>query len=593
MDHLVAAVMPSLAPPPELTVSQWAAEHRRLPAASPSPGSRWSNATAHYLTEVQDACGDPAVRRLVIMGAHQTGKSEAIHNALGFWIQHDPSTVLWVMPSFDDAKRRSRGALSDMIRTTPSLRAVVRGRRAPREAHEAESTLLEKLYPGGSLILAGSGTPNSFAGISARRAVGDEFERFAVLEEGAPDVLLANRTSAFYDGLVVLISTPLLVGGKIDAQWKTSDMRRFHLRCPACKRENFTTWQDADHFRVVYEGKDPETARLECSGCGAKHDEATRRRMVATGRWLPTAKPADPTSRGYHIPAMISTIGDVTLSRLVSKWLSARASGPAALMSFVTTTLAEPWEDRGGRVEPHSLASRLEDYGADVDAPSGVVCLTAGVDVQVDRFEVAVFGWGVGGESWVVDAHVVPGDPTIPEVQSALLASLDERYRHASRQTLPILTTCIDAGFLPEKVAYSLASRRPRRVFAIKGVGGRFGEPSILKYDPRRPPVSLNVDGLKLEVALGLEMAAAGPGFLHLSRRVCDEEYLAQLCAEHRESRRRSGVATMAWVQDRANNHALDTAVYARAALRLLTRLSGRRSEDLMLAALAEQVGKA
>jgi phage terminase large subunit GpA-like protein len=258
-------------------------------------------------------------------------------------------------------------------------------------------------------------------------------------------------------------------------------------------------------------------------------------------------------------------------------------------MSFVTTTLAEPWEDRGGRVEPHALASRLEDYGGDVDAPSGVVCLTAGVDVQIDRYEVGVWGWGVGGESWLIDSHTVPGDPTTPEVQSALLASLDERYSHASGQTLPILTTCIDSGFLPEKVAYALAARRPRRVFAVKGAA-RFGEPSILKYDARKPPVLINVDALKFEVALGLEMAAPGPGYVHLPRRLADEEFLAQLCAEHRETRRRNGVATLTWVQDRARNEALDCAAYARGALRLLVRLSGRRSEDSLLAVMAEQL---
>ena len=306
--------------------------------------------------------------------------------------------------------------------------------------------------------------------------------------------------------------------------------------------------------------------------------------MVASGHWQPTATPVAPGARGYHLPGMIVTLGDVTLQRLTEKWLAARAGGPAALLAFVTTSLAEPWEDRGGRVEPHALASRLESYPPGVDAPAGVVCLTAGVDVQIDRYEVSVIGWGRGGESWLVDAHVVPGDPTNPVVQSALLVSLDERYRHASGASLGILATAVDAGFLPDRVAYPLAARRPRRIFATKGVGGRFGEPSILKYDPRTPPALLNVDGLKLEVALGLEVAAPGPGYFHLSRARCDEEYLSQLCAEHRETKRRHGIASLVWVQDRERNEALDCCAYARAAFRLLTRISGARNEDSLLA---------
>lgn len=588
-DTLVAATMSALAPPPELTVSEWAERHRRLPASSAARGSRWSNTTAPYLTEMMDAMNDPAVRRVVIMGASQTGKSESLHNALGYFIQHDPSTVLYVLPSFDDAKRRSRGVVADMIRSTPSLREIVRGRRAPRGAHENESTLLEKVYPGGSLILAGSGTPNTFAGVSARRVIADEFERFAELEEGAPDILLMNRTAAFYDGMGIFISSPLLVDGKIHKQFQTTDQRRYFLRCLTCEQWDYVTWQDEAHFRVVYEDRRADTARLECPSCGAHHDEIARRRMVTSGQWRPTAVPLDLSARGYHLPAMISTLGEVTLQRLVEKWLGARASGPAALMTFITTSLAEPWEDRGSRMEPQSLNSRLEDYGEQIDVPESVVCLTAGVDVQIDRFEMQVIGWGRGGESWVIDVRSIPGDPTSADVQAALLAALDERYRHAWQFPLPIRLACVDSGYLPDKVAYALALKRPRRVFAVKGIGGRFGEPSILKFDPRMPPVTLNVDGLKLEVALGLEMAAPGPGYMHLSRRCCDEGYLAQLLAEHRETKRKSGVATMVWVEDRADNHALDSAVYARAGLRILTKISGSRTED----ALLERLGAA
>lgn len=590
-DQLVAAVMPMMAPPPELTVSEWAEERRRLPASSAARGARWRNDTAPYLREIQDAANDSSVRRLAVMGAAQSGKSESLMNMLGFWMENDPSTVLVLKPSFEDAKRLSRGPLADMIRTTPTLSAIVRRRRASRAGHDAESTLLEKQYPGGSLILAGAGTPNSYAGVAARRAVADEFERFPILDEGAPDILLANRTTSFYDGLVVFISTPLLVDGLIDAQFKLTDQRRYHLTCPTCGHVTWTAWRDEARFHVVFTDRDAETARLACPHCGAKHSEVVRRQMVAAGVWKPTAAPVDATARGYHVPAMISTLGDVTLSRLAQKWLAARASGPASLRVFINTTLAEPWEDRGARIQPHALASRLEDHGA-VEVPAPVVCLTAGVDVQLNRFEVQVLGWAPGSESWVIDAHVVPGDPSQPEVQVALLAALDEQYRHASGVVLPILATAVDSGFLPEKVAYALAARRPRRVFAVKGVGGRLSEPSILKYDPRTPPALINVDGLKLEVALGLEMATSGPGFMHLNRRCCDEDYLSQLCAEHRETRRKNGVATMVWVEDRAENHALDTATYARAALKLLARQSGSRSEQSMLMKLAERMSR-
>jgi phage terminase large subunit GpA-like protein len=49
-------------------------------------------------------------------------------------------------------------------------------------------------------------------------------------------------------------------------------------------------------------------------------------------------------------------------------------------------------------------------------------------------------------------------------------------------------------------------------------------------------------------------------------------------------------VASLVWVEDRTRNEALDTAVYARAALKLLARMSGSRTEDRMLGQMAARM---
>jgi hypothetical protein len=82
--------------------------------------------------------------------------------------------------------------------------------------------------------------------------------------------------------------------------------------------------------------------------------------------------------------------------------------------------LAEPWEDRTARMAPHALWARREDYGPEVEVPEPAVFLSAGIDVQVNRFELLVLGWGPGGERWVVDWREVPGDPRRPESFQAL-----------------------------------------------------------------------------------------------------------------------------------------------------------------------------
>ena len=68
------------------------------------------------------------------------------------------------------------------------------------------------------------------------------------------------------------------------------------------------------------------------------------------------------------------------------------------MKTWINTTLGETWEERGKSADDDSIIGRRERYKADI--PDGAVVLTAGVDVQDDRFEIEITGWGRGYESW-------------------------------------------------------------------------------------------------------------------------------------------------------------------------------------------------
>lgn len=121
-------------------------------------------------------------------------------------------------------------------------------------------------------------------------------------------------------------------------------------------------------------------------------------------------------------------------------------------------------------------------------------------------------------------------------------------------------------------------------------MAGRTGEPIVGKPSEKRygkapRPVRLypiNVDDAKADVMSALALVAPGPGYIHLPESV-DEEYFAQLCAEHRETRyNKAGIAThTVWVQDRDRNEALDCAVLCLAAFRLLNPNIRQMAETL------------
>ena len=549
-----------------------------------------------------DAVHEPGVTKIAVMKCHQVGGSEALHNVVGYFVEHDPCPMLFVHPTAAVAEEWSKERLADMIRSTPSLAAVVREKRTPRGKGSGEdgSTLQLKMFPGGFLALGGANTPNTFARRSVRLAIGDDVDRFPAVvgEEGDPADLLHNRTTSFYDGLSIYVSTPTIKGGRIDALYQRSDQRRFVVACPQCGREDYVTWNDVAHFRVGFDERRPETARLECAadehgGCGVHLFEPERRQMVHAGTWRSTATPKDRGVVGFHLPAMVSTLGSVTLDTLVDKWLSAQERGKESLRVFVNTALAEGWEERGTRMDPHALLSRREDYGVDVEVPAPAVVLTAGVDVQDNRFEVSVFGWGPAGERWLVDVRVVPGDPKRVETRTALLEALTRRYTHASGHQLPISTTCVDTGFATEEMYDFVLAYQARRIYATKGYAGKSGEPIVGKPSEKRHgrnprPVRLypiNVDDAKADILNCLTLSAPGPGYLHFPVHLdmVHEEYFAQLCAEHRETRyNKGGVAThFVWVLDRERNEALDTAVLALAAFRLLNPNIRQMTETL------------
>jgi phage terminase large subunit GpA-like protein len=494
-----------------------------------------------------------------------------------------------------------------MIRTTPALAKVISEKKEGRGPRDAENTLSFKMFPGGYLALGGANTPNTFARRSVRLAMGDDVDRFPAVvgEEGDPTDLLANRTETFFDSLNIFVSTPTLKGGRIDTLYQLSDQRRYAVHCLACGRLDWITWSDGAHFRVGWDDRRPETARLECPECQAHLFEPERRMMVVEAArredkgWLPTTEPQQAGLVGFHVPTMLSTLGKVSLPHLVEAWLTAYVKGKESLRVFTNTKLAEGWEDRTAKTEPHTLLGKREDYGEGIEVPSRGYVLTAGVDVQENRFELQVWAWGFAEERWVVEYRVVPGDPEDDETQNALLQALSRTFAHASGHQLRILSTCIDSGAMTDAVYSFVLKHQARRIYATKGYAKRSGTPIVGKPSEKRRgrdarPVRvypINVDDAKSQVnsAVALQRTDGDgpkPGYLHfpLGHDTIDEEYFAQLCAETKVTIYKHTVAVgFEWVPHRERNEALDTAVLNIAAFRLLNPNLQQQADAILM----------
>jgi phage terminase large subunit GpA-like protein len=72
------------APPPDLTVSQWADSERRLSPESSSEPGQWSTDRAPYQREIMDSVKDPELDEICLMTSAQVGKTEMINNVVGY-----------------------------------------------------------------------------------------------------------------------------------------------------------------------------------------------------------------------------------------------------------------------------------------------------------------------------------------------------------------------------------------------------------------------------------------------------------------------------------------------------------------------------
>lgn len=556
----LAGAMRRLTPPPRLSVAEWADRERRLDSQSSAEPGRWYTSRAEYQRGIMDACSDPSVREVVVMCGTQSGKSEAILNTIGYHMHHDPCPILVMQPTVDMAQAFSKDRVTaGLIRPTPALRGLVNDSRAK----DANNTTLHKVFPGGALSLVGANSPSSLASRPIRVVLCDEVDRYppSAGEEGDPISLAKRRAATFWNRKIIQVSTPTNKdASRIELAYQETDKRKFYVPCQHCGHEQTLAWS-----QVNWEDGNPKTARYHCEECGVGWTESERHAAVAHGRWIASA-PFNGAA-GFWFNALYSPWVD--LVDTVEEFLACRKD-PMRLKTFVNTILAETWEDQGDGVDDYAISQRKEDYEG---IPDDVVLLTAGVDVQDDRLEVEIVGWGAGEESWQIEYHVLYGDPSSPQLWARLDEILLATYEHPIGEPMLIRSTCVDSGGHHTRAVYNYAKTRAgHRVFAIKGVGGE-GKPIVGRPSKNNvgkvPLYAIGVDTAKELHYARLRIDEPGPGYCHFQAKR-DDEYFRQLTAEKQVIRYHKGFPTRTWIKTRTRNEALDVRVYAIAAFHIL-----------------------
>lgn len=563
-------------PPPRLSLSEWADANFYLSAESAAEPGRWK--TLPYQRGILDSITDPAVERVTLMKSARVGYTKCINAAIGYYMHQDPCPILVVQPTVEDAQGYSKEEIAPMLRDVEVLARIIK----EPTAKISDQTILAKAFPGGTLTMVGANSGRGFRRVSRRIVIFDEVDGYppSAGSEGDQIQLGIRRSEYYWNRKIIAGSTPLVAGAsRIEEMFETGDQRRYHVPCPHCGHLDILVFHEGErgHFMQWPEDK-PDEAHFVCRKNGCIIEDHQKRPMIGAGQWI-----ADAEFRGhasFHIWAAYSYSPNASWGQLATEFLAAKRGGPEKLKTFVNTALGETWHERGEAPDWERIYQRREPYPIG-SVPAGVRFLTAGVDVQKDRFVYEVVGWSETKESWSIDAGVIPGDTSAEASWTKLDELLMRTYPTGEGREFSIATLAIDSGYNTQQV-YNWARRHPMsRVIACKGSATArtlIGAPSPVDVTSRGKkhqrgykvwPVGVAIAKAELYGWLRLPLVAGEeppPGFCHFPEH--GEEFFRQLTAEHLvTTRKRNGFTVLEWhVLPNRENHWLDARVYARAA---------------------------
>lgn len=571
-----------LASPPERGVAEWADAERILGAEEgPHPGP-WKTSRAPYLREVMDclSLSHPA-RRVTFMASAQVGKTQVFLNFAGQAIAETPATVLWVLPSLDEARKFNRDKLEPVLTHSPAVAAKVR---ALVSRDETGSTTLRKVFPGGNIDLTGANSSKGLQMVTKRVVLLDEVSEFPQDVDGRGDpVSMAEARTTAWTGRekIGAASTPGIKGAcRISARFEEGSRARYQVPCPHCGHRQALVFEN-----LHWPKGEPEKARYHCEGCGAGIEHADKAGMLAAGEWV------------HERPEMVVAHASFAINALYSPFVSwawvaqqreKSADDPLLDKVFTQQVLGLAYEPRFDIPSQELLWRRREGWPAR-RVPPACLFLTGAVDVQGDRLEWAVYGWDRHLGAWWLDGGVIEGDPALDGVWMALDEVVTKTWPDAWGRPMRLTALAVDSGYLPQRV-YAFARRHAHRaeprVLAIDG-RPRWGEPPIgmpkaqdVDYAGRKiGSVMLWPVGtwdIKTEVAAALRLTEMGPdaagawpkGAMRFPQ-VLDLGFFEQLTAEACvEVGNRAGFVRREWRKIRPRNEQWDLAVYARALAR-------------------------
>lgn len=565
-----------LRPPKNIGVWEWANTYRILSSKSAAVPGKFSGAKTPYLKEVYDALSpDSQYQEVVLIKSTQVGGTEIAYNLAGYHMHIDPCPILYVLPKEEICKEHSKMRLDPMISDTPEIKRVVPEKRGK----EGGNSAMIKDFMGGVFSYATAGSPDSLRSKPIRILIMDEISALDkdLKGEGDPLMLAKKRTNTFPNKKIYLCSTPGTYGQDlVTEEYEKTDQNEPFVPCPLCG-----AYQTLEFEGLAWEKGNYEDVKYQCSHCQELIHERYKPKMYAKYEWRPTHPELASKKRiGFRLNGFYSPLGWLSWGQIAQEYDEALLSEPK-MKSFINTNLALSYKEKeGNKPEWQRLHERFDNVKNKIGIPDNEVCfITSGIDVQGDRLEVYVNGWGEGKRNWCVEYAVLVGDTDKPEVWEKLKAFLNKVYIRNDGVEMPIVFSCIDSQYNTRRVHEFCQKYDTSKVVPIQGregLGTIFSAPKTVSLTEAGKKIGktkvygVGVSILKSELYgwLKLDMNEDGttpPCFCHFPQ--MDQHFFKSITAESLVSAtNKKGYSKLEWRKDYQRNEVLDTFNYSRAA---------------------------
>lgn len=485
-------------PADRVSVAEHAALHRYLDNRGGGYVGRWSHEEAPYLVGPMESLTGPHLTTAVV-GPARSGKTTIGQNWLLQSVETDPADFLVYAQTDEVLKAYVKAEIEPMI----SLHAGM----ASRLGLKPKDRSIEFKRFAGMWVQFLSATYNNLTNKSAPRIIITELDACDPSGEDTYALADIRRQTFGRDSMVLAESHPDAAASLNPKGWdagimklyRDSDRRTWWWPCPHCNAFSSPTPGAQREMGLDYNENAPldeieQHAALVCPSCGGLIEDKWRRTMNKDGLWIASGQqiseegvvsgtPIHVDIAGFWItglmsPFMIGGIGGLAREIVRTKRDFEATGDDAEHRAIIVKRLGVPYTPpRNLRtVDSEALALR-EDAALSLSrVPPGVRLLTAAVDVQANRFELLIRGWGVDGESWVIDYRQIRAEPaTSPSdwdhlIRHVMLTPIP--LADGSGRAMSVTAMSYDSGGEEGVTAQAYAAwRRARRQGIVKRVG--------------------------------------------------------------------------------------------------------------------------